>query len=90
MAVSAFDCESGVGVGEELSAGHRNALRFKHFEPHRTFSNDFRTALARSVEFFHMCSTVPNLLQLQLFREDKVCRVLEAPVQAQRTSSNLL
>ena len=33
-----------------------SSMRFKHSEPHRTFSNYILTELARCIDFFHMSS----------------------------------
>ena len=37
----------------ESSTIRTSSMRFKHIEPHRTFSNDFLTELARSRDSFH-------------------------------------
>ena len=68
--------------------------RFKHIEPHRTFSNYIHTERARSRDFFHTGSgwfdwTEPSpTTALQGLQGVQGALVRE--VQAKRTSSNLL
>ena len=76
--------------------------RFKHIEPHRTFSNYILTEIARYIELFYMSSgwfhwtepslTTSSLLYLHRYRGNKVCRVLMqyAPVRGGLSTSNLI
>ena len=47
-------------TGDRRSAGQgaicTSSIRFKHFEPHRTFSNYILTEIARYIDFFYTSS----------------------------------
>ena len=54
-------------------------MRFKHIEPHRTFSNYILTEIARYIDFFHKSSgwfdwTEPSLtISLQVYIPSYLC-----------------
>ena len=68
--------------------------RFKHIEPHRTFSNYILTEIARYIDFFHTSSwwfdcTEPSLTT-SLQGIEGVQGAICDEVEAHRTSSNIL
>ena len=72
-------------------------MRFKHIEPHRTFSNCSLTEIARYIDFFHSssgwfdCTEPSPTTSLQGIQRCAGCTMHRfGEVQAHRTSSNLL